>query len=224
MQTEDKPSVALKMYRDIDGGDITRYGCLYFSDKKFCNNAQFLTIPTDVFYEYAESGALRYPMLGSQWLSWYTPEEICAMVEDKYVIVGDFEHDLHSTYVGRVPGPMLSFLAYRELATGRHIYPWEEFLILTVIYAIMVSVMLRGVSLWKKLPANKNSFVRCILTIIRIVWSFVEWGGILILINLAMYWAFADSYSQPAAWLLFTIITIKNKIVEHKKMVKTNLK
>ena len=69
-------SVALRMYREMDGGDIHRFGPLYASCHRLCHNAQFLQIPPFVMDDVREDNSLRYPYLGVHLLDWYTDEEL----------------------------------------------------------------------------------------------------------------------------------------------------
>jgi len=64
------------------------------------------------------------------------------MMRGKYVLIGDFDEDLHGTYIGDVPGPMLSFISYKFLKDGKHIFSIPLFLLLLLIYTTILTCIL----------------------------------------------------------------------------------
>ncbi len=138
-------SVALKMYRDIDHGDIVKWHNLYFdkSTNHLCFNAPFIPIPRTL-NRYKGENTVRYPYLGAQLFGYYTEKDLIDTMKGRYVLVGDFDEDLHGTYVGDVPGPMLSFLSYKFIKDGKHLFPLSLFLMTFVIYSVICWFILRN--------------------------------------------------------------------------------
>jgi hypothetical protein len=120
MRQNDGPSVALKMYQDLDGHDITRHGLLYADNLLPCYNNIFLPIPSDMATSFDSNNVEQYMRLGWQMFRYDSDDQIRQMLKDKYVIVGDFDNDIHTTYAGDVPGAMLSLLAYFQVKQHHH--------------------------------------------------------------------------------------------------------
>ena len=96
-----KKSLPLKMYEDLTGRTINRYG-VFYTDKTLVRSSVFLT----------------YDFVDCDYRHNLNEEDLDA--ENKYVLIGDFEEDVHSTYVGELPGVIINFDAYLALIKGHH--------------------------------------------------------------------------------------------------------
>lgn len=195
-------SVALKMYRDIDSGDITKWQNIYFdkSTNHVCFNAPFIPIPR-ALNRYKGENTVRYPYLGSQLFSYFTEPELIGMMKGKYVLVGDFDEDLHGTYVGDVPGPMLSFISYKFLKDGKHLFTIPMFLLMLLIYSTILACILCDVRLkqygqfikWlhKKIGRIKIRWLSAallfLLELIKLVLALIGWSGVVFAITFLSY-------------------------------------
>ena len=192
-------SVALRMFRDMDHGDICHYGPIYLSENNLCRNAQYIRIPRCILERVMDNHQNRYPYLGNQLLSWNTEEELIQMMNGKILLVGDFDFDLHSTYVGDVPGAMLSFLAWWELHTGKHILSKGFLFFLFVLYCFFF---------WLLLTPHRNWYVPFLRRIKGSIWRFllslVGWGFVFWLLQVFLY-CFSDiSLSIAVPTLIFS--------------------
>ena len=124
-----QPSVALRMLNDIDHKDIKKHWYGYKCDR-LCYNLGYIPLPNNL-YELSDEDimdntavySLRYPYLGSFILknTMYSNEEIIHnLLDDKIVILGDFDNDKPTTYIGEIPGPIISLAAYKYLHNGNH--------------------------------------------------------------------------------------------------------
>lgn len=240
------PSAALKMYQDIDHKDITPNG--YFTNSgRLCYNTVFLHIPQDLMFPshivntqisdstFYSSEVYHYPMLGSYLLEYNTEEELKNMVKDKIVIIGDFDEDVHTTYVGEIPGSMLSYLAYKELHEGNHLVGWHEFLTF-IIFAAIICFRLENTHHWYDYVLNlkidkilnkisikisNNKFVIFLKNndIIPFVLSFFGWGVLMFLLKIAA-WFIGFSLSAILPTFMFTILDFYKRF-ETKYLSKT---
>lgn len=144
---DDSPSVAAEMWRHTSGHRITRFGPLYFDNGRLCYNCPFITFPMTAASGITEEGEILYPYLRSQLLSAYSRDELMAMMKEKTVVIGDFDNDVHDTYVGSVPGPMLSYFAYDTLRRGDHLVKFFPQLLLLIIYWLMIFSILSPASI-----------------------------------------------------------------------------
>ena len=208
-------SVALRMYRDMDHGDICRHGPFYVSENRLCRNAQYIRIPRRILEREMGNHLMRYPYLGAQLLSWNTEEELVQMMNGRILLVGDFDQDLHSTYVGDVPGAMLSFLAWWELHTGKHTLSTVFLLLLIGSYIILCWLLLYSHRNWYEFVPFLN---RVRGTFWRFLLSFVGWGFLFWMIQVVLY-CFSDlSLSIAVPTTVFSIISEYKKFkYEDKK-------
>ena len=177
-------SVALRLFRDLDGGDIIRKGPLYFSGRKLCRNAQFIMIPKAVCSSERADHSLRYPYLGAHLLEWNTDEELRAMMKGKTILVGDFDEDRHQTYIGDVPGPLLSYLAYNDLHEGRHRISLVLILGLLLLYTGFTWCALKAGDPWyTKVPLLKKTRSR----LLRFLYSLLGWGTVFFVFKIVLY-------------------------------------
>lgn len=140
-------SVALRMYSRLDNHDIKKRFGIYWDGIRPCYNLCFIPLPTSFAVgtpetNQTEDGTYRthigYNELSSDLLRNYEPDEIRMITDGKIIIIGDFDNDIHSTYIGEVPGPMLSLAALRYLSDGNHLIEWWYFPFLAVFYLLLV--------------------------------------------------------------------------------------
>lgn len=206
-----RESVALRMYRDMDGGDILKWGPFYSSGGRLCRNSQFVRIPKFVMEQEREDYTLRYPYLGAHYLDWNTDEELARSLKSKIILIGDFDEDLHQTYVGDVPGAMLSFLGWWELHTARHIVPGWLIVVLLVLYGIIVFLLLTPHRDWYDyvplLNRIKSPFWRFLM-------SLIGWGFILTLLQMVLYRFGSVAISTAVPAFCFSLLGAINRFRE----------
>jgi hypothetical protein len=152
------PSVALKMYQDLNGHNITRQGPIYLDGSRLCFNNIFVPVPSGMVTDFNNDNVEQYMRLGWQMFRYDSDDQIRQMLKDKYVIVGDFDNDIHTTYAGDIPGAMLSLLAYYQVKNGHHhIQIFAEVLILLLFISI-IYIMLSDEPIIK--ISDKSNFVR----------------------------------------------------------------
>lgn len=203
-----RESVALRLYRELDGGDIAERTPLFFDRNHLCYNTQFVDIPRAMLDRYDSNFEIRYPYLGSQILSETSAPDLPRLVKDKIVVIGDYDNDLHSTYVGDIPGPLLSYYAYLTLHEGRHIVNVWVMLIMFVLYALISYKLLIG--------RQWLSFKRPILVFVA---SLIGWGVVLNVLKILLYITLSMSISILLPTLLFSSIPFMKKL--HKSIALT---
>ena len=61
--------------------------------------------------------------------------------KDKYILIGDFEGDTHTTYRGEIPGTVINFNAFLSLMNGQHIVSYT-FLVLILLFLYFQSYLI----------------------------------------------------------------------------------
>lgn len=201
-------SVALRMYRDMDHKDISRHGLFYISENRLCRNAQYIRIPRGIIEREMANHQMRFPYLGANLFSWATDDELIHMMNGRILLVGDFDFDLHPTYVGDVPGSMLSFLAWWELHRGKHTLSIGFILLLVSLYFIFCWLLLTPHRNWYEyvpvLRSIRGTFWRFLL-------SLLGWGFVLWIFQILLY-CFSDiSLSIAVPTLFFSVISEFNR-------------
>lgn len=190
-----KASMPLTIYRSVNNGNITQRGPFYFDKGRLCRNTLFVPLPSDLLEPYRESGELRYPLAEGHLMRWNSEAELSRMMKGRIVVIGDYENDVHDTYIGSVPGPAIIHCAYLELHRGRHIVnPWFM-AVLLLIYASMCFSVLSGDGLLDRVAwVRRHPALRTLL-------SFIGWEIVLSAMGLLMYILFAESFISilPAA-------------------------
>lgn len=212
LRQDGAPSAALKMYEDITGKGIAENG-FFTNNGRLCHNTLFLRIPTSILYPtHYDDGAevVNYRTLGADLLERNTAAELREMVKDRIVIIGDFEEDLHTTYVGEVPGSMLTYLAMKELEAGMHVVGWFE-LTAYIFFALLIGIRLKMQKCWYEyLPEIrlKGKAVNVLKhhNIVSFILSFFGWGVVMTSLKLAAWTAFGHSLPTLLPTLLFTLI------------------
>jgi hypothetical protein len=226
------PSMALKMYDELMGQATSikqlRNLPIYFSRHHLCVNSPMLYISGNVvsckgagtkvdgksnkLADFDVTNSV-YQDLGDAYLN--ADIDWKADLDHKYIVIGDFENDVHSTYKGGVPGSYITWMAFKNLLEGHHILSWS-FVLLTVIgyWLILYSqVFLSEVSYLEKYKDNKKA--QWILSAMRWVGSTL----LMILLTSIYYWCFKVRYN--VTWPII-FISIVNIVVQNSKRYEKN--
>lgn len=229
----DSLSVALKMYMDLNGGDFKRYGPFFFSGGRLCRNLQFLKFrkddvrksddsdDEDAGQEDLEVELPRYLSFGNVTLKYNSEDEISADMKDRIVVVGDMIHDIHQTYAGDVPGPLLNIRAYEALIERRHLLDWRLAVFLFVVYFGCSYFILYGHSI--RCPEGvKNWLFRHPL--VAFVLLNIGWGLVMFIVKLIAFIIFGVSVIIAIPTFVFSLISMPDGYSEFKEKNKINFK
>lgn len=205
-------SVALRLYRDLNNGSIEAKPHYFTENGSLCYNMQFISIPKRVLLPEKESGEIRYPYLGVHFLDCYTDEELADLLDNRIVLVGDFDNDVHDALIGSVPGPTLSFYAYKALLEGKHkVNYWLQ----AFLFVPYVFISYRLIN--KKQNSEDEAASKYLVP--RIIGFFLQTGVILWILDAIMYFVFALSFAILIPTTVFTILAYKNAFVYWYKML-----
>ena len=146
-------SVALQMFHDIDHHDIKKHWYGYTCDDgHLCYNSKYIPLSDNIFHfspietqDNTSVDAVRYYYLGADILNprFFTEEEvITSLLNDKIIILGDFDNDIHDTYIGDIPGSIIPLVAYKYLKSDMHELSWIYVGFLFFLFFAITFVML----------------------------------------------------------------------------------
>ena len=133
--------------------------------------------------------------------------------KDKIIIVGDFVNDLHDTYTGLQPGPYLVYLAYKELAVGKHFVSWLFICFMIFVYMIISMFILNRKTLWSFIPL----FNRVNSKFVHFVLNLIGYSTVLVAISIILFICFRTVYNIFFPSLFFSLITL---IISYKSQKK----
>lgn len=126
-----KKSLPLKMYEDLTNRTIT--------DGILARSSVFLT------YDYTE--IFKKHRLEEKGFIDMITEDSCA--KNKYVLIGDLEEDIHTTYIGELPGIIINFNAYLTLIAGHHIIKgWMIFMLFSAFFLLVFQTLTQSKFTW----------------------------------------------------------------------------
>ncbi len=197
--------IPLKVYEDLyDDVEFEAHGFkfmpFYTSGGKLCYNSCFIAFDSEHFSTYnkvcKDYSSVDYYNLGSDLLNHpffqqesARRERITTLAKDKYVFVGNFNEDIHDTYMGPRPGSLILYRALKTLEENKHIVKFWQilywFIIFTgVFWAIFddkdfINLLPRRIS--KKLANHKLiSFIAASLSYVTILLVFSSMEYILV--------------------------------------------
>lgn len=148
------PSMPLKMYEAQTGNTIEKHGPFYTCDGHLCSSAITLKLPIKISGTYLEKGEgatnmreRSYLYLGADVLSVDSIVPVAEQIRDKIVVIGDFNNDVHRTYLGFQPGSVICLNAYYALQRGEHRVNYLFTLFLFFVYTGIAMLMLNGRSI-----------------------------------------------------------------------------
>lgn len=196
----DVESMPLRIYSTVDGSTIQRKGILYFDQGRLCYNSLFIPLSADVLEMEKPGGELRYPLAGGDLFRLNTDEEIAAMMKGKIVVIGDYNNDVHDTYIGSVPGPVLINQAYSQLHQGRHLVKWTYVCFLLVLFFAISCAILASGSLINRIPFMQRH------PILGLLASFIGWEIILSAVSLILYLVASVNFNTLVPSAAFTVL------------------
>lgn len=201
-----EPTMPLRIYEDLTGKTIRKWGPFYFSDGRLCKNAVTLNLPIRVLEDYnLEAPNLlekRYEFLGADILAHDSIYPISMQLQDKIVIVGDFMTDVHETYLGPQPGSLICLNAYHALQEGDHYFQWGWALLQFVIYYIVCYFLM-----------SRLTFVRMMPTVLlRLLFLLFGIPSILLVIALVAYVTTGYVYNMYIPTFLYWLYHFINNL------------
>ena len=148
-------TVPLKMYAERSGtkglGIQPHLGGLWYTDNgRLCQNGLTLymriVINDRLLDQEGQEREYSYSYLGADLLDLDSIAPVREQIEDKIVVIGDFKDDKHVTYLGSQPGTVICMNAYLALMAGDHIVNWFFVLIMFIVYIIVGTFYLKGIS------------------------------------------------------------------------------
>lgn len=217
---EKRPSLVLKMYDDYIGQptSIKQWGNLpvYFSERHLCANSPMLYISGTIYsimnlpapeedndmtlFDYMAAYPY-YEDLGADFLL-LDGRDWNADMDGKYIVVADFENDIHDTYVGKVPGAYISWMAYKYLLSRRHILSWTYVFLSLVVYTLIIYFLFYINSVARKEEYAGNDVAQTLLSFVRWIGSF----GLLYVVTFLFYRFFQIRFNITAPILFITVI------------------
>ncbi len=200
-------SAPLRIYLSIDSANnkpITQFGPFFVSNGRLCQNSPFVRIPEDFYEGHGYEGHQNYYDLGPVLLDMNDENDWIYDTKDKIVIVGDFVNDLNDTYIGLQPGSYLVYLAYKELAAGKHFVSWPFICFMIIVYVLISMFILNRQTLWAYIPFLKNIKNRFVLFIL----DMIGYSAVLIAISIVLYLFFRTTYNIFFPSLFFSMLTL----------------
>lgn len=156
------PSIPTRMYEDITGREIRKHGFIYSDGWWLARKSIVLTFDTRMkhnsedFNDFEMEGYdLSIYKLGVGLLGCEIPgvkngnsasmlSIFPDLLSDKYVIIGSFfgDEDMHTTYLGDMPGVLIIYNAFKSLMNGRHIVSAAGAIIMFAVYFIFCNLIL----------------------------------------------------------------------------------
>jgi len=206
-------SMPLKVYQKLDGKDVTRHGIIYTSDGHLCNNSIFVEFP----FEIEGNNPIDYYKHHSRYLGHYEVDNQEAVAQDcdnRYVVIGDLDNDLHDTYAGMQPGPILMYKAYKHLKEGHHIVSLLYAFCFFILYFIIAFFIIKEINIIYEIPFVKKSKS----DLLRFIVDMTGYGLILFLVAVCIHFFFSRSISILLPTTYFSIM----KLIVHYKHQKAN--
>lgn len=199
-------SAALHIHNAIGGDPIAIHcGGLWYTkgDEGLCYNCHFVTTFERFDSQFDKAGENRWWNLTED-LKWEDDESLKEEFADKYVFVGDMVGDRHDTYLGMVPGLVISYRALQCLNQNQNLVNWW-LVLLSFVFCGFVFYYL----IWMK-PIVEIINIRHKFT--KIIFSFFGFGFILAFISAIFYVFFGVGLDVFVPSLLFSLVHFFKKI------------
>ena len=123
-------------------------------------------------------------------------------LKDKIIIIANFEDDVHDTYVGKVAGAYITWMAYQYLCNGNHVLDWGFVLLNFLCYAFVFWFLLFMNGVMQKSKYAGNEKAQRWLSWLRWLGSF----GLLLGLTFALYRFMQFRFNMAVPLLSITIL------------------
>ena len=203
------PSLALKMYSDITGRTVRRWGPLYVDGRSLSRKSVFPKMYVKSTRRSVGEAPIYWNM-GSDILDKMRGEDYWEhLFDNKIIIIGSFEdNDLHETYTRELPGCVIHYNAFLSLVRGHHRIPvWMILLYFSVFFVMSLLVLCRKED---SRPALGWLFAKL----------FVIYSIILIIICIIVFTFWNQAHDIFITSTLFSIIDICCRWLTKRKKMK----
>lgn len=206
-------SMALRVYEDCTGRTIRRWGPLYIDGRCLSRRSVVLTFDVIPQYEVLDLGA---DMLqdtlwpgGPQGSGVLYDKDLCN-IKDKYVVIGSFEgDDIHNTYAGMLPGPVINYNAAMALLKGgHHVSLWVALIMFVLFYAFSF-MTINQISIVGQMQRSKYATIRTFGVLLTWV-GYPFWLSVFCIFT---YVGFNEIYDIMITSTIFSIIDIVTRMV-----------
>ena len=207
----EEPTMPLYAYEELTKDSINKHNWFYFCNGRLCYNSLFVNFPIEEFDEYGEQGMKRYYNLGNDLLENYTEEDLAKLTNNKYIVIGDMVEDVHDTYSGPKPGPVIMYYAFLSLMDGKHFVSYGLIILMAVVYFLISLSLFSCQSLVEKIPFVKKSKSK----LLHYLLSFIEYTFFLTAVAVLIYIVVGISVSiiVPS-----TYFAIQKMIINYKRI------
>ncbi len=139
--TDSLKSIALKIYNDRTGKDISRKGLFYSDGGRLCNSTLFAKQIINFNSPYDNDGNKNYYNLSADLLADTDELMTTPLLKDKYIFIGAMElNDIHGTYEGSLPGVVITANTFLSLTKGQHMIP---FVLIVLLFLILLFISIQ---------------------------------------------------------------------------------
>lgn len=205
-------SMPAKMYCELSDSKFDAFGPFCLNNGMLCRGNMFLKFPVRFSKWIADDGTCNYYNLGLDILDGETESGIGDLIDGKIVVIGDFVGDIHSTYVGNIPGAVINLNAYIALSNGGHRIKFISVILMFIVYFAMSAVLLKRRNLFDYLPfyrRHKSGMLHFII-------SFIGISTVLFIFSMFFYILLDEHLNVLVPSLYFTVLatSIKSRILD----------
>lgn len=194
-------SLALAMFEESNTGasEVRKFGPFYFYKWRLFRNSPVLPLRANLrAYDMAGDFKFSGCSIGKSYLE-EDDENFALDIQDEIIIIGDFNNDVHDTYVGSVPGSLLTCEAYEYLLQGRPIYPWWMVLLMVSVYAsILFAIIVNFKGKVKKRLVKYQ--------VVTLIVSYLSYSTLLSLVSIITYLKMHVVLETAFASLIFSLL------------------
>lgn len=217
----DKRSLPLVVYENINSGvRMKRYGIgrlsFYTIGGKICQNSSFLTFD-DYFVKKNQSETKNNYYISSEKYINYGKfisnphldenlllKMISRNTNKKYVVIGDFYSDVHDTYVGAIPGPIIMMRGLANLEEGGNIVRLSHVLLWFFVFFIINISILYNRPISRSVPIIKNITYKWF----HFIFSLFSFGVFLFICSIFEYICGYPIYSLVIIIIYFSLLKV----------------
>ena len=133
-------------------------------------------------------------------------------LDNKVIVIANFEDDVHDTYVGKVSGAYITWMAYQHLCADRHVLSWWFLLLNVLCYAAISYFLICLNRLAQKSRYVDSDKAQRFISVLRWVGSV----GLLYLLTLILYLFMQVRFNLTVPFLMISLVNLVLQIINKR--------
>lgn len=148
-ESKQLPTMPVLLYERLSGRYLSHNGWFCFDNDALCFNHLIVDMRLRNFSVFEQR---QYAVFRLAQLSLLSNQQLQDLLNNRIVVIGDFERDQHYTVTGRTAGPLILINCYLSLVRGQHLVSW-----VWLLFMLVGLILFAKMALYHRSPVKRRA-------------------------------------------------------------------